>query len=61
MKTAQGVEKCQKTGKKKSSYAQAKKEARYLKYNKKYPGFIPVAYKCTGKNNCGWWHTGNTV
>lgn len=46
------------TGKKKSSYTQAKKEARFLKYEKKYSGAIPTAYKC---KKCGWWHVGNTL
>lgn len=45
------------TGKKKSSYSQAKKEARYIKYNKKYPGLYPVIYKC---KKCSFWHVGNT-
>lgn len=44
------------TGKKKSSYAQAKKEARYLKNNKRVSGMVPVPYKC---KHCGWWHVGN--
>lgn len=43
-------------GKKKSSYAQAKKEAKHLKYNKKYPNMVPVVYKC---KRSGWWHVGN--
>lgn len=43
-------------GKKKSTYSQAKKEARYLKYNKKYPDMTPVVYKC---KQSGWWHVGN--
>jgi len=46
------------TGKKKSTKAQARKEARYLKYNKKYTDMVPCAYKCT---HCGWWHVGNTL
>lgn len=44
------------TGKKKSTYSQAKKEARYLKYNKKHSNMVPNAYKCKG---CNWWHVGN--
>lgn len=49
---------CEATGKKKSTQAQAKKEARYLKYHKKYPNLIPQAYKC---KSCGWWHVGNSI
>lgn len=49
------VERCI-SGKKKSTYAQAKKEARFLKYHKKYPGQVPQAYKC---KLCSWWHVGN--
>lgn len=44
-------------GKKKSSYTQAKKEARYMKYNKKLTGMTPVVYKC---RRSGWWHVGNS-
>ena len=55
---ARRVGRCEKTGKKKSTHAQAKKEAKFLKYNKKYPGFVPTAYLC---KHCGWWHVGNTV
>lgn len=51
------VERCV-TGKKKSSFAQAKREARYLKTYKKMSGMVPVPYKC---KSCGWWHVGNTV
>jgi hypothetical protein len=54
---AQKVERC-KTGKKKSTHAQAKKEAKFLKYHKKYPDMVPQAYKC---KTCGWWHVGNAV
>lgn len=50
------IERCV-CGKKKSTKSQAKKEAKYLKYNKKYPGFVPQAYKC---NQSGWWHVGNS-
>lgn len=50
------VERCI-TGKKKSSYAQAKKEAKFLKYHKKYSSMVPTAYKC---KKCGWWHVGNS-
>lgn len=46
------------TGKKKSSYSQARREAKYMKYNKKYPNAVPAAYKC---KSCGWWHVGNLV
>jgi len=46
------------TGKKKSFKAQAKKEAKFLKYNKKYTDTVPCAYKC---KVCGWWHVGNTI
>lgn len=46
------------TGKKKSTHAQATKEAKFLKYNKKHPGTIPQAYKC---KVCGWWHVGNSI
>lgn len=45
-------------GKKKSTQTQAKKEAKFLKYNKKYSGFKPIAYKC---KTSGWWHVGNSV
>lgn len=45
-------------GKKKSSYAQAKREAKYLKYNKKYPDLVPMVYKC---KRSGWWHVGNST
>ncbi len=54
--TEHHVERCLVTGKKKATYAQAKKEVKYLKYNKKYPGMLPVVYKC---KHCGWWHVGN--
>jgi rhamnogalacturonyl hydrolase YesR len=50
------VERCI-CGKKKSTNAQAKKEAKYLKYNKKYPDMVPQAYKC---KKSGWWHVGNS-
>lgn len=49
------VERCV-CGKKKSSYAQAKKEAKFLKYNKKYSAEVPIVYKC---KQSGWWHVGN--
>ncbi len=45
------------TGKKKSTKRQAQREAKFLKYNKKYPGETPQAYKCT---KCSWWHVGNS-
>ena len=44
------------TGKKKSSKAQAMKEAKFLKYNKKYADTIPTSYVC---KQCGFWHVGN--
>lgn len=50
-----GVKRCV-TGKKISTKAQAKKEARYMKYNKKLPGMRVVAYSC---HQCGHWHVGN--
>lgn len=50
------VNRCPKYGKKKSSYTQAKKEARYMKTNKKFNGLVPISYKC---KSCGWWHVGN--
>lgn len=43
-------------GKKKSSFNQANKEAKYLKYHKKYPSLVPSVYKC---KESGWWHVGN--
>lgn len=49
------AEKCA-CGKKRSTKAQATKEAKYLKYHKKYPGEVPQAYKC---KISGWWHVGN--
>lgn len=45
-------------GKKKSTKAQAKREAKFLKYNKKYPAEIPQAYQC---KISGWWHVGNAI
>lgn len=45
-------------GKKKSTYSQAKKEAKFLKYNKKYPDMVPQVYKC---KLSGWWHVGNSA
>lgn len=53
--TKHHVERCV-CGKKKSTQTQAKKEAKYLKYNKKYPDLIAIAYKC---KQSGWWHVGN--
>lgn len=44
------------TGKKKSTEKQARKEAKFLKYHKKYSGAVPVAYRC---DKCRWWHVGN--
>lgn len=55
---AQKVERCATTGKKKSTYAQAKKEAKFLKYNKKYPDMTPQPYF---HKACGWWHVGNSA
>ena len=55
---AERVVRCSKTGKKKSTHAQAKKEARFLKYNKKYPDMVPQPFLC---KYCGWWHVGNAV
>lgn len=54
---ARKVERCA-DGKKKSTYAQAKKEAKFLKYNKKYPDLVPQAYF---HKVCGWWHVGNSL
>lgn len=45
-------------GKKKSSYNQAKKEAKYMKYNKKLPSLVPVVYRC---KLSGWYHVGNSL
>lgn len=45
------------TGKKKYTKAQAIKEARFLKYHKKYPDMVPSAFKC---KKCDYWHVGNT-
>lgn len=47
---------CEVGNKKKSTKSQATKEAKFLKYHKKYSGLIPQAYKC---RTCGWWHVGN--
>lgn len=47
---------CDKTSKKKLTKAQATKEAKFLKYHKKYPNEVPNAYKC---DFCHWWHVGN--
>lgn len=44
-------------GKKKSTYSQAKKEAKFLKYHKKYSSVVPQAYQC---ELSGWWHVGNS-
>lgn len=49
------VERCV-CGKKKSTQGQAKKEAKFLKYNKRYPDLIPIAYQC---KLSGSWHVGN--
>jgi len=48
---------CKATNKKKSTARQAKKEAKYLKYNKKYSSTVPQAYLC---DDCYWWHVGNS-
>lgn len=53
---ARRVARCPSTGKKKSSYAQARREARYMKYNKKYSDSVPQPYF---HKVCGWWHVGN--
>lgn len=50
------VERCP-TGKKKSTYSQAKREAKFLKHHKKLPHIRPNIYKC---KECNWWHVGNT-
>jgi hypothetical protein len=55
--TKHHIERCV-CGKKKSSYAQAKKEAKYLKYHKKYPDLRVMVYKC---KKSGWWHVGNSL
>lgn len=46
------------TGKKKYGQKRAKKNAKYLKYHKKIPGMIPMAYRC---DVCHWWHVGNSA
>jgi hypothetical protein len=46
------------SGKKKSTHTQAKKEAKFMKYNKKYPDQVPQAYF---HKQCGWWHVGNSA
>jgi hypothetical protein len=51
------VARCPTTGKKKSTHAQAKKEAKFLKYHKKYANTVPQAYF---HKPCGWWHVGNS-
>lgn len=53
---AQKVQRCS-SGKKKSTHAQAKKEAKFLKYHKKYSDLVPQAYF---HKECGWWHVGNS-
>lgn len=58
LEEAQRVKRCPVSGKKKSTHAQAKKEARFLKYNKKYPDEVPQAYFCKA---CSWWHVGNAA
>lgn len=54
----QHVARCLTSSKKKSTYAQAKKEAKFLKYHKKIAGLIPQIYLC---KDCGWWHVGNSL
>lgn len=54
---ARRVPRCSTTGKKKSTHAQARKEARFMKYNKKYPDLVPTPYF---HKACGWWHVGNS-
>lgn len=54
---ARRVSRCPYTGKKKSTHAQAVKEAKFLKYNKKYSDLVPQAYF---HKECGWWHVGNS-
>ena len=48
---------CEESGKKKSTQKQSKKEAKYLKYHKKYASMNPQAYQC---DFCKWWHVGNS-
>jgi hypothetical protein len=55
---ASQVERCATTGKKKSTLAQARKEAKFMKYNKKYPNLTPMPYF---HKECGWWHVGNSI
>lgn len=50
------VQRCS-SGKKKSTHAQAVKEAKFLKYHKKYTDTVPQAYF---HKVCGWWHVGNS-
>lgn len=54
---ARRVTRCPSTGKKKSTHAQAVKEAKFLKYHKKYSDLVPQAYF---HKECGWWHVGNS-
>jgi hypothetical protein len=53
---ASRVARCESSGKKKMTHAQAKKEAKFLKYHKKYPNTVPAPYF---HKPCGWWHVGN--
>lgn len=48
---------CETSGKKKSTQKQARREAKFLKYHKKYASLMPQAYKC---KDCHWWHVGNS-
>lgn len=54
---ARRVVRCPSTGKKKSTHAQAKKEAKFMKYHKKYSNTVPQPYF---HKACGWWHVGNS-
>lgn len=54
---ASKVVRCASTNKKKSTYSQAKKEARFMRYDKKYPKLMPIPYF---HKECGWWHVGNS-
>lgn len=49
-------DRCETTDKKKSTHAQAKKEAKYLRRKKPLRNLIAQAYYC---HDCGWWHVGN--
>ncbi len=49
--------KCFKTGKKKYHRKEAEKNAKFLRYEKKYRGYTPIAYPC---RYCKYWHVGNS-